>query len=212
MATLRGGVVVLHLRARAMALSVVCLFVPVLIEVGSSVFSPTAWRLWMLPSLAHSFSYFMLATLFWNLSCYAIASAASQMAEAMLQDFQVFRVLGEGATPFTRDYAPSVLHDSALSPTQRMGVRGLRAHRRVWLGLCKVLRLLVDLWGRTHTLVLGLLFVSLATLSFLLIHILLTSDMVSSLGWFAISYFMTIWSIYSICNSAQLATDSVTTK
>ncbi|XP_034235164.1 uncharacterized protein LOC117641720 [Thrips palmi] len=92
---------------------------------------------------------------------------------------------------------------------ERLGVRGLRAHRRVWLGLSKVLSLLSETWGRTHTLVLGLLFVSFASLSFLLLHIVLTRDMLSSIWWFIISYVLTVWSIYSICNSAQHATDSL---
>ncbi|KAK3926521.1 Gustatory and odorant receptor 21a [Frankliniella fusca] len=178
-ARLSGPVRLEGLRARAWALSAVSPLVAVLLQAAALVAIPEV-RLWMVPALMHAYSTYFILWGFWHVICSAFASYCQQVTARIPADLQ------------------------RLGPPQ-----GLRAHRKIWLGLAQLLSLLDDSLGRIQTMLVGVLFLLDVAISFTVLHFVLHGIFNKGLYWSApVLAFMQI-GVISICNSAQVATDGV---
>lgn len=100
------------------------------------------------------------------------------------------------------------MHRMCRAP-QRLGVVGLRRHRRLWLGMVKVMYGLSKAWGRTGAVLLGIFFVSFVSISFVLMHMVVVNDLGVKSAWLVTAYVCVALGIFSICAAAQTMTDAV---
>ncbi|XP_034253560.1 uncharacterized protein LOC117652610 isoform X2 [Thrips palmi] len=135
--------------------------------------------LWMQPALLHGTCYLLLGTFFWNIGCRLLAIVAQNQAASMIDDFQ------------------------------RLGLAGLRLHRRIWLGMVKVMYGLSVVWGRTQAVLLGTFFVVGVSCSFQLTHMVAVRSADDTTIWLSIAVLVAVLAVASICSSAQILTDAI---
>ncbi|XP_034235161.1 gustatory and odorant receptor 22-like [Thrips palmi] len=176
---LRGSMPVPGLRRRVWFYSFLSISMPVSMFLLTLNQKYASDEPWMAPITIHLFGYSMLAACFWNLSCRGLAAVARQQASFLVEDFQ------------------------------RLGVQALHNHRSVWLGMVRVLDLLSCCWGRVHSMLLLMSFVSFVSVCFLLICLLVEKDFDRRFFWLmaVVCYCFSITA--SVCNSAHIATDAM---
>ncbi|XP_034234332.1 uncharacterized protein LOC117641270 [Thrips palmi] len=92
---------------------------------------------------------------------------------------------------------------------QRLGVAGLRQHRRIWVALVKVVYKLSEAWGRTQAVLLGIFFVTAVSICFVLTHMVLSKSLDKSALWIGPALLLVILAFVSICHSAQVMIDAI---
>ncbi|KAJ1519171.1 hypothetical protein ONE63_011227 [Megalurothrips usitatus] len=135
---------------------------------------------WSMPVLLHSLIFMTLGTAFWLLCCQTFARVATFQAARLPSDFK------------------------------RMGMTGLRAHRRIWHGMARTLDLMAASWGRTQMLLLAISFVAITCISFVVVHIIVVKGWSSQATWLGFVWVFSAAGICTICNGAHIASTGVT--
>ncbi|KAE8740713.1 Gustatory receptor 8, partial [Frankliniella occidentalis] len=129
------------LRCRAWVFCALCILPPFAISLLSLRTSQLVEKdMWTLIINVHSFFFPCVGVGFWFFCCYGLRAVALNQAGNLLGDFQ------------------------------RLGVAGLRAHRRVWQRLARVLHLLCVTLGRMQIVLFTILFTCYVSISFLFTH------------------------------------------
>ncbi|XP_034234322.1 gustatory and odorant receptor 24-like [Thrips palmi] len=167
-------------RVRALAWAACAVSVGVPVLMQATAFSALPDQaVWMTPVLLHSAAYVTLGTSFWYIACRTVSILAHNVAADMVDD------------------------------CQRLGVAGLRQHRRIWLGLVKVVYGLSESWGRTQAVLLGAFFVTIVSISFLLTHMVFTNSLNKAGLWLFFTVVLVFLATISTCSAAQTMTDAV---